>query len=214
MTVNKPEQLKKIYKIRKPEIVNRLNDFKKIWNSDDKTIFSELCFCILTPQSKAESCDSVICELTKNKLLFKGSPEEIMPYVKRARFYRNKSRYIVEARERFQNNSHINIKNKINSSDIINTREWLVKNIKGIGYKEAGHFLRNIGLGQDLAILDIHILRNLKNLGVIDELPKTLTPKKYFEIEERLRKFSKKIKIPMAHLDLLFWSMGTGKIFK
>jgi len=45
-------------------------------------------------------------------------------------------------------------------------------------------------------------------------MPKSLSKKMYLEIEERLKEFSRQIKIPMAHLDLLFWSMGTGRIFK
>jgi len=80
--------------------------------------------------------------------------------------------------------------------------------------KEATHFLRNIGLGKDLAILDRHILKNLNYYGVINELPKTLTKKKYLEIEDKMKKFSEEIKIPIDELDLLFWSEETGKIFK
>lgn len=54
-----------------------------------------------------------------------------------------------------------------------------------MSYKEASHFLRNVGFGENIAILDRHILRNLVKLEVIDELPKTLTPKLYLEIEEK-----------------------------
>ena len=106
------------------------------------------------------------------------------------------------------------IKDKIDPDNIAETREWLVSNVKGFGYKEASHFLRNIGFGSDIAILDRHILKNLKKHGVINEIPKTITKKNYFEIENRMRDFSKRSGIPMAHLDLLFWSNETGEIFK
>ena len=86
--------------------------------------------------------------------------------------------------------------------------------MKGIGYKEASHFLRNIGFGEHLAILDRHIMKNLKLLGIIDEIPISLTRKKYLEIEQRMVKFSKKVKIPMKHLDLVLWYKETGEIFK
>ena len=92
-------------------------------------------------------------------------------------------------------------------------REFLVKNVKGYGYKESAHFLRNVGY-KNLAILDRHILRNLLRYNVIDEIPKSLTPKKYFEIENKFLEFSNKLNIPMDHLDLLFWSKETGEIFK
>src|SRR5438445_231557 len=80
--------------------------------------------------------------------------------------------------------------------------------------KEAIHFLRNIRLGEGFAILDRHILRNLNRLGVIPEIPATITKKRYLEIEEKLRRFAAEIGIPIADLDLLFWSRETGWIFK
>ena len=106
------------------------------------------------------------------------------------------------------------VKERIDDEHIIGTREWLAKNVKGLGFKEASHFLRNIGFGQDVAILDRHILNNLKRLGVIDIIPKSLTPKRYSEIEERMAKFSKAMGIPLEELDLLFWSEETGHVFK
>ena len=64
-------------------------------------------------------------------------------------------------------------------------REWLVKNIKGLGFKEASHFLRNIGF-DDYAIIDSHILDLLERYKFIKP-PKTLTRKKYMEIEKILQ---------------------------
>jgi N-glycosylase/DNA lyase len=83
-----------------------------------------------------------------------------------------------------------------------------------MGYKEASHFLRNIGMGEDLAILDRHILKNLKILGVISEIPVSLTRNKYLEIEIKMRDFAENVKIPMSHLDLLLWYKETKEIFK
>lgn len=212
--MKKINELLKSYRTKKEEIEKRLKDFKRVWNKSDKEIFSELCFCILTPQSKAELCDRIIRLLKNNKLLYKGTTSQIRSYLKCARFYKNKSRYIIEARKLFLNSKRILIKKRINKENIKETRNWLVGNVKGIGYKEASHFLRNIGLGEDIAILDVHILRNLVEFGVIKTVSRSLSRKKYIEIENKLRDFSRRIKIPMAHLDLLFWSNQTGKIFK
>jgi len=99
-------------------------------------------------------------------------------------------------------------------SDASAAREWLVANIKGLGYKEASHFLRNIGLGGDLAILDRHILKNLALLGVIDEVPASPGRKMYLEIEKKMTRFSNEVNIPMAHLDLLLWYKEAGEVFK
>ncbi|MDP2974084.1 MAG: DNA lyase, partial [Candidatus Diapherotrites archaeon] len=93
-------------------------------------------------------------------------------------------------------------------------RNRLAENVKGLGMKESSHFLRNIGLGEGLAILDRHIVRNLLRYGAIKEMPKNLGKKNYLLIEEKMRQFSKRIGIPLAELDLLFWSKETGKIFK
>ena len=84
-----------------------------------------------------------------------------------------------------------------------------------MGYKEASHFLRNIGFADDLAILDRHILKNLKIFGIIEEIPKSLSKKKYLEIEKAMKKFAiEKVKVPVAHLDFLFWYLFNGEIFK
>ena len=97
---------------------------------------------------------------------------------------------------------------------MLKTRDILVKDIKGMGYKEASHFLRNIGFGQDIAILDRHILRSLKRYGVIDDIPKSLTGRRYFEIEGKMREFSKRLGLGLVYLDFIFWYMGTGEVFK
>jgi len=93
-------------------------------------------------------------------------------------------------------------------------REWLVRDVKGIGYKEAGHFLRNIGFDQDLAILDRHILKNLKKLEVIDVVPDSLTKKQYLAIEIKMKAFSEATRIPMSYLDFVLWAKETGEILK
>jgi len=208
------EKLIKLYRKRKQEIESRLREFRKVRNRSEKDVFSELCFCILTPQSSAHTCGCIIKKMQDSRILFSGTPGQIRPYLKNARFYKNKTKYLIEARRMFSRNGRISIKNRLDIENIEQTREWLVKNVKGIGYKEASHFLRNIGLGENLAILDIHILRKLKETGVIRDIPKTLTRKKYLEIEKKLRGFSGKIKIPVSHLDLLFWSAETGNIYK
>ncbi|MFA6385073.1 MAG: N-glycosylase/DNA lyase [Candidatus Omnitrophota bacterium] len=202
------------YRQQKLAIIERLAYFKETGKGSERDIFGELCFCILTPQAKALVCDGIIRKLKSSGLLFDGDAGQIRPHVKKARFYRNKTGYILAARNQLSVAGKIRIKEKISGISPVAAREWLVNNIKGIGYKEASHFLRNIGLGGDLAILDVHILRNLKDLGVINEIPGSLTRKLYLEIEEKLRVFAGRCRVPIGHLDLLFWSMATGVIFK
>ena len=208
------KNLLEYYRKNKKLIKNRLEDFEDSYKKDDKHVFSELCFCILTPQAEAVECGKAIKELKTNGLLFNGQPKAISPYIKAARFLNKKAEFIVNARELFKKNGCFSIKDYIDEKDILKTREWFAGNVKGIGYKEASHFLRNIGFGKDLAILDVHILKNLKAYRVIKEIPKSLAKKEYLDIENKLRDFCKKINISMDELDLLFWSKETGIIFK
>ena len=150
-----------------------------------------------------------------NSLLYHGSKEEISAFLKGIRFHNNKAKYIVEARDFFTKEGYLDMKSRLkDSSNSLKLRDWLVKNVKGIGMKEASHFLRNIGLGEDLAILDRHVMRNLEELGVIEGVPKGLSKKTYLQIENSMVIFSRNIGIPMGELDLLLWSKETGLIFK
>ena len=46
------------------------------------------------------------------------------------------------------------------------------------------------------------------------EIQKTLTRRRYLEIEEKMRNFAERMKIPLEELDLLFWSFETGRVLK
>lgn len=210
------KQLRRTYQKKKKEIISRLNEFEKFWSDrDDEEIFTELAFCILTPQSKAILCWDTILKLKEQDLLLKGNVEQIKQALNCVRFKNKKAEYIVTARKIFTKDGRVSIKQLLNSfADIYECRGWFVKNIKGLGYKEASHFLRNIGLGENIAILDRHILRNLNLLGVIEEIPGSISRVKYMLIEQNMREFARQIDIPISHLDLLLWYKETGEIFK
>ena len=200
----KTKELIAFYKEKKSEIKKRLKEFK----GRNKDLFKELCFCLLTPQSRAVNCDMAIKELEKHNLLSRGSAEKIAVILRRfTRFHNKKACFLVNAR-------HIFRKSKLDFNNSFKTRAWLVENIKGLGYKEASHFLRNIGCGKNVSILDRHILENLKTLGIIQKIPPTLTKRHYLDMENKMRAFAGKIGIPLEELDLLFWSRQTGFIFK
>jgi N-glycosylase/DNA lyase len=126
------------------------------------------------------------------------------------RFHKTKAKLLVAMKQQYHA-----ILQKISTVDsAFEKRQWLAENVKGIGYKEATHFLRNVGLNEGLAILDRHILKNLKKHGAIRSLPRTLTKKKYLSLERRFQQFAEDIGIPIDELDLLFWSNETGEILK
>ncbi len=209
------QELIERYRERRAEIKRRLLEFRQVWKEPDERIFAELVFCFCTPQSNARLCDAAVTGMLRTGILFRGDSEMINKHLAgRVRFHNNKSRYIVEARKLFSRQGEISIKSKLMHNDPRRLREWLVQSVKGIGYKEASHFLRNIGMGESIAILDRHILKNLVRYDVIESVPKTLTRNRYLEIEEKMKAFSDRVGIPMAELDLLFWSEETGGIFK
>lgn len=218
MTINSSfiKETKKLYRKIKPQIESRLREFESVWkNGSEKDIFAELVFCLLTPQSKARSCFAAVSEFTRKDLLLKGNFRELSGRLNCVRFRNNKARYIIAARKQFMQNGSGALRSAIEGpKDPAAAREWFVRNVKGLGYKEASHFLRNISQGKDLVILDRHILKNLKRASVIKEIPRSMNHSKYLEIEKKMRKFSKKIGIPLSHLDFVFWYREAGEVFK
>ena len=212
----KIRQLKKLYKTKKKEIISRLEEFGKCLNDkNDEGLFGELAFCLLTPQSKAQCCWDAIRTITSQNLLVEGTEDDIKGKLHRVRFHNKKARYLVGARTLFLNKGRLSIRSALkNLSDVHECRERLVRDIKGLGYKEASHFLRNIGLGDRVAILDRHILKNLVHFDVIQEIPASMSRSGYMQIEQKMAEFAREIHIPLAHLDLLLWYKETGEIFK
>ena len=169
-------ELMQFYEKQKDPVRKRLHEFKQILELDDNDVFAELCFCLLTPQSSAKTCWAAVTRLREKSLLLKGAPDELEPLLNDVRFNESKAKYIVQAREQFSKNGDLRVKPHLRS--FVNNyelREWLVENVNGLGYKEASHFLRNVGLGEEFAILDRHILRNLNDFCVLPEIPVSLT---------------------------------------
>jgi N-glycosylase/DNA lyase len=186
----------------------RIKEFKEMGKRSSREIFKELCFCILTANFNAERSIKIQKEIGEGFLTLSESRLSKKLRKLGHRFPDMRARYIVNAR------NHASLLRNIIDffDDEKKLREWLVKNIKGIGYKEASHFLRNIGY-TDFAIIDFHILDILTEHGIIKK-PKTLSKKRYLEIENLLRRIAKKLNLSLAELDLYLWYMKTGKVLK
>ena len=195
------------------EVVDkRLSEFREFENKNTNEWFSELCFCLLTANSRASSAIRIQEQIGANGFIH--SPEENIVRVIRLnkhRFHNNKGKYIVNARN-FVNIKAI-IHNIIKDKGEIEAREFLVENVKGLGYKESSHFLRNVGY-TNLAILDRHILNLMLENGYIENRPKTLTKNKYLEIETKFQDIAKELNMSSSELDLYMWYMKTGVVLK
>lgn len=219
------KHLMSIYKdkILHERMKRRLEYFERVYKREnDKRLFAELAFCICTPQTKARSGAAAIIDLYNHNLLFKGSEESIANIlIKHVRFHNMKARNIVLARELYFPKEKFILRERIDDAikndSIVSLRNELAKEVKGYGLKEASHFLRNIGFGQKIAILDRHIMRVMSKLDILPEsmTPKTsLTKNNYMSCEANLVEYSKKEKIPMEYLDFVFWYDATNDIFK
>ena len=209
---------KKTYSNIKDIIRKRLEEFSLVWReADDERLFAEFIFCHLTPQSKAKtSWEAVKCLMKYGYLLY-GNVDEVRSCLTGVRFKNKKAHYILLSRNKYWYYPGGFRKFLLDiglPDDVYSAREYLVKDVKGMGYKEASHFLRNIGFGKDIAILDRHILKNLALVGAIPTVPKSLNRRRYIEIENTMRQLSVDIGIPLDHLDLLLWYLEAGEVFK
>jgi len=211
------DELRKTYIEKREAIRARLAEFEAIMlKGDDERLFEELVYCIFTAGASAR--------------MGLNSIERVRPYLLKAghgrlnrlltgahRYPNARSEYVVHTRNYLRRDCELRLGERLNSfgADVDARRDFFAKNpdIKGIGYKEASHYLRNIGY-RGYAILDKHILRTLNEIGVIDSPDPPGTKKKYLAVEDRMRKFAGDIKINFDELDLLLWSNKTGVILK
>ncbi len=188
---------------------SRLQEFRAV---PPEEYFYELLYCLLTPQSKAANAEQVIKKLRALDFLHTGiDPTPLL---------RDPAHYIrfhnVKAtRARSLRNEWEDIQTTLLSTEIdgATKRDLLVVRVNGLGWKEASHFLRNIGY-LELAIIDRHILKHLLECRAIDSIPKTLTQRSYKEIEERFHQLATSFGLTLQELDLLFWSFEEGSVRK
>jgi N-glycosylase/DNA lyase len=190
------------------EINNRIREFEDMQKKDSNSWFSELCFCTLTANSSAESGIKAQKNISEDAFCT-YTFEELRDRLKSIgyRFYNKRAEYIVKNQKYCKNIKEV----LLNLEDGPKRRAWLVSNIVGIGYKEASHFLRNVGY-KDIAIIDRHILNILYENGYIKD--KKINAKKYIEYENILKEIARKCKLDLAKLDLYLWYIKTKKILK
>ncbi len=201
------EKIKSLQKEISPIIEKRIREFDEMNRKDDLAWFSELCFCILTANTSAELGLRMQKSLRAMEFATLSEYELSMKLKELGyRFYNTRAKYIHEN----QKFSHT-IKKIILEKKEIEKREWLVQNIKGLGYKESSHFLRNVGY-KNFAIIDKHIFNLMRKYGITNEIK--ITEKNYVLLENELKKIADKLGMDLARLDLYLWYMETGKILK
>ncbi len=211
--------LKKSLSVRRGEIRTKLREFQKvIKRGDDRELFEELAFCIFTAGASAKmglkSVEAV------RPVLFSAKTEKQFSklIVKNGahRFPNERARYLLHTRNHIAEVHGLKMKKLIMSfKDPMERRDFFAtnKDIKGIGFKEASHFLRNIGFS-GYAILDKHIMNCLFELKIVDDPKPPVNGKRYVEIENKLKQYAKRNGFDIDEIDLLLWSEKTGVILK
>ena len=206
-------ELMRAYEEVRELIERRLAEFRSVDRRDAVRLFEELAFCVMTPQSRARAALRAVEELKSRGLLLGGGPEEVAEVLRRngIRFHNQKAKYVVKNRELVRGDEPRLI--ELLGEDVHRVREVLVEEVWGFGLKEASHFMRNIGYS-GLAVLDRHVLKWMKDLGAIEEVPGTLTRRRYLELERRFIRLSEELGLAPEALDLLLWYASTGEVLK
>ncbi len=140
-------ELMDLYAPVKEQIEDRLEEFRQIWaGASEEELFRELVFCLLTPQSRARTCWKAVQRLIRKCMIAEGEPAQIQEELVGVRFNQPKGGVHLPGQEYVRAEAVA-----VHLSEFASpfaAREWLVQNVLGLGYKEASHFLRNIGLGR------------------------------------------------------------------
>lgn len=172
-------------------------------------LLDEIAFCMLGGFGiTVELNDAAFEHLTKAKVFnlnFEFSEEQIRQLLCDPLSVRGKLR-----RYRFPNqraNRICRMLNKVRSLDLdrmgIQSVKTLLHEIEGIGPKTAAWILRNHFGSDDVAILDIHVIRACVKLGVF---PKDVRlPRDYDMLEEKFLQLAVKLSIRPSILDAVMW---------
>jgi len=208
--------MKEVHESRRHEIRRRLAEFAATGrDGSDEKLWEEMVFCFFTGGCSARMGLNAIEAVLP--LLLAGDQEALSLALTGVHRYPNaRARYIVASRAFLKEHCGLRLRNKLESFDCrLERRDWLgrEKGIKGLGYKEASHFLRNVGF-TGYAILDKHVLNCLFELKIIDEPKPPNTRARYLTVEDKLKNLTESSGIDFDELDLVLWSMKTGVILK
>ncbi len=121
------------------------------------------------------------------------------------RFPKLRARQVAGTRQAL---SHTSLRDRLrDDADPLKLRRRLVRDLPGIGPKQASMFLRNVGVSTDLAVLDTHVLHFASIVGLCGSpTPRTSSLAQYERIELLLVDYSKRLGHAVGHVDLAIWA--------
>lgn len=172
-----------------------------------KTLTHEVAACLLGGHGIPAAVGLVAYANLRDHGFLEGSPseQELLELLQAPltvngrqihyRFARQKARYLSEALAHLAVNTP-----PLHTGRAL--RDWLLQ-LSGVGYKTASWIARNWLRADDVAILDIHILRVGAAIGLF---PENLTVEKhYFALEELFLSFSERMGVRASELDAVIW---------
>jgi N-glycosylase/DNA lyase len=192
-------------------VENRIAEFLEVKEMGTEKWFEELTYCLLTAYSSARMGQLCVDALCDSDALLHGDLSQVVETLKTQghRFAQKRAEYIYNARTLAPA-----LKQTIQSfKDVKAAREWLAKSVKGLGWKESSHFLRNVGY-LDVAIIDRHIISNMVDHCILEERPKSITKRRYLEYERILAEVARRVDMPLGEMDLYLWYRKTGMVLK
>ena len=167
------------------EVIWRMRPFAEGWEEHD--LFEKVSVALRQPQFEPAKADGAL---------------------RRFRFPIRKASIIVKARNWLLSNGPLYHRLLVLGN--CRERRRYLCDCPGIGLKTASWLLRNIGLGADLATIDIHVLRALIEAG---RAPDNVTiPRDYELIEDAFLEWCRELDAPPAAFDLFVWHWQRGTL--
>jgi N-glycosylase/DNA lyase len=210
--------------------IENANMYKVRWYElSEEQLWLELVSCILGSRVLYETVSSCVSYLYQQKLLrpsiiiaepdkiekklanelsrpifssFKKNKECRYPYPE------SRSGYIVQTAVEIYKNNGTNLRDILaNCRNECEARESIRKKSKGIGYKQASLFLRNISFSENLAILDSHIIKYMILMNIIGDTKdlNISTRHTYVRLEGNLLDYAISKNKPISTLDMAIW---------
>lgn len=181
----------------------------------------ELAGCLLSSQARADSVDIALSQLSKQGIFsderWRASDEAFESDVFCSlqslpksgggtfsyRFPRVRARQLALIRDQLRTRS---LQQRIcANTNVRRKRADLVQDLPGIGPKHASMFLRNAGVTYDLAILDVHVVKYLQRLGLMQVNGSIRTLRAYEEVEAVAIRYAADFGQPVGVLDWAIW---------
>ena len=201
-------------------------DMTRHWGQmQEEDLWEALCFCILSSSVWFETAKSAVQQLSEKGMLdiremygtsAKAIAQELSRPIylprrkdgtfRKYRFPRIRAINLIQAFDALYRRNGGIISILRNHSSGKEARNFLTKEVNGLGLKQASHFLRDVKYSNALAIIDTHVIRFLQLLGLIEtDCALRLTPQKYMQFEGMILNIAEERNLNPAILDKAVW---------